>query len=249
MKRAAFAMGLAIVACAPRAGACDREGLRLITGIAVERVDASATNAKLVAAGYTPLPSAQATLGPLLGFGFTCSRFVFTGELGRISLATSSAGPNGSSATFQRLSFGGLDFGWIAAAHRGAEIGPFAAFEITDSSLRFEAPADPSLPAGMFKSQARLSIPMRLGLRFKKTFDTGSGAFFGYAEPNNQGAGPLVGLELGWMISPGTTWFDDTDPNNPGPDSAVRGLGATGPFVRLILGLELWHAGNGPWSR
>src|SRR5262249_54016344 len=153
---------------------------------------------------------------------------------------------NGSSATFQSVSFGGLDFGWIALAHRGAEIGPFAAFELADSSLRFEAPADPSLPAGMFQSQARLSIPLRFGLRFKKTFDTGSSGFFGYSEPNNQGAGPLVALELGVMISPGTRWFDDTDPNNPGPDSVVSGLSATGPFVRLVLGLEVWHAGSGP---
>lgn len=249
MRRAAIALGFVALLVARRADACDRDGFDILTGIAAERLDTSATNAKLVAAGYETLPSMRTSVGPALGFRVHCSRWHYMLELLRWRPGIESRGPNASRATLGSGSFIGFDLSWSAYARSGWDLSPFVLAEIAASWVKFEAPGSPVLPQGMFASQEHWEVPIHLGFRISKMLDTSSSSFFGYAEPGREGAGPVVGLEAGVVVSPGGKWYEDSQGmGNLGPSSAISGLTSTGPFVRLVVGWGIWHAGRGPWA-
>jgi hypothetical protein len=179
----------------------------------------------------------------------TCSRWLIGAELLRWMPEVHASGPNGSRAALGGGGIIGTNVGYLAYASNGWELGPFFSAELGLSYMTFSAPGDPVLPAGIFKSQGRVDFPLHFGLRITKVLDTSSRSRFGYAEAGRQGMGPVLGLELGLVFTPGGPWFDDSQGvGNPGKDSALPGLGSTGPFVRLVLGWGVWHAGSGPWQ-
>lgn len=238
MKALAGTLGIAVLLTPCAAVASERESVRLVAPFGIEMLDVSNMNAKLATSGIDPLPRFRMVLPPLLGLQFGWDRWVFTSMLLRAALPVTADGPGDYGASLWAGRILEANVGWIAHASNGYELMPFAGFDLGVGVLTVDGR---KRPPGVFPAQSRFEVPLRVGLRLIKTIDTFGDKLFGYAEPRKQGAGPVIGLEVGAMTTAATPWADDDYRSN------ITGGGSAGVFVNIVLGFGAWHAGRGPW--
>ena len=229
------------------ARACDTNALRVLVPTGIESLDVSRASALFGAAGYHGFAPVRIA-APMPELQITCGRLSYTQGVLRYLFPSTASGPSGARAQAGGGSVFPVELGYVVLQRGGWEVAPFGGVALGLSYLTVKAPAGtPALPAGIYASQGRVDFPMRVGMRFTRTFDTVGDTLFGYAERGKQGAGPALSLELGFVATPGAPWYEDSGGIGSGPRSDVPGLGSFGPFVRIAIGYGAWHAGGGPW--